>query len=169
MRGDGIGEIAGGRAADGREMESARGGESRCDNAVLEGEGRKANGVVLEIEIFQAPLRGEFARGDQRRAANGAWTYEVFRKREKRGITPHIEVAAGKIFAANSFLQGIVIIGDFERGETVFAERAGNVAPGSAAFAASEFVVDRHCDSPSVLQAFNKPSSMTSIQDVELD
>src|SRR5260370_39826047 len=103
-------------------MESARGGESGCGNAILEGEGREANGVVLEIEIFQAPLRGEIARGDQRRAANGAWSYEVFRKREKRGITPHIEVACGEIFAANSFLQGIVVIGDFERGEAIFAE-----------------------------------------------
>src|SRR5207245_7998465 len=40
--------------------------------------------------------------------------------------------------------EGIVIVGDFERREAVFAERAGDVAPGFAAFATSEFVMDGH-------------------------
>jgi len=83
LRGDGVGEIAGGRAADGGEIEAARGGESCGDDAVLEGEGRKAHGVIFEIEILQAPERGELVRGDQRRAADGVWTCEAFGKGEK--------------------------------------------------------------------------------------
>src|SRR5467141_2056206 len=50
----------------------------------------------------------------KRRAANGVWTSEVFGKRKKLGIAPHVEVAAGKIFSASDFLQGVVIVGDFE-------------------------------------------------------
>src|SRR5258708_7772490 len=96
--------------------------------------------------MLQAPFRGELARSDQRSAANGVWAGVAFGKREKLGIAPHVEVAAGKVFSADSFLQGIVIVGDFERGETVFAKRAGDVATGFAAFAASKFVVDRHCE-----------------------
>jgi len=46
-------------------------GESRGDDAVLEGEGRKAHGVIFEIENFSSPNARRFARGDQRRAANG--------------------------------------------------------------------------------------------------
>ena len=122
LRGDGVGEIAGGGAAYRGEIKSARSGERGGDDAVLERKRREAHGVILEIEIIQAPFCGEFARGDERRAADGVWTSVAFGKREKFGITPHVEVAGGKIFAADGFLQGIVIVGDFEGGEAVFAE-----------------------------------------------
>ena len=59
LRGDGVGKIAGGGATHGGEIKAARGGERRGDDAVLEGERREAHGVVLEIEILQAPLAGQ--------------------------------------------------------------------------------------------------------------
>jgi len=37
LRGDGVGEIAGGGATDGGEIKAARSGESRGDDAVFEG------------------------------------------------------------------------------------------------------------------------------------
>src|SRR5260370_27871727 len=129
-------------------MEGAGGRKSGGDDAVLEGERREANGVILEIEILQAPFCGQLARGHQRRAADGVWTSVAFGKREKFGITPHVEVASGESFAADGLLEGIVIVGDFERREAVFAKRAGDIAPGLAAFAAAEFVVNSHCASP---------------------
>src|SRR6266852_5618803 len=98
-------------------MEAARGGESCGYNAVLEGKRREANGVIFEIEIFQAPFRGEFARRHQRRAADGVWTGVAFGKREKLRIAPHVEVASGKIFAAGDLFQRVVIVGDFKRGK----------------------------------------------------
>src|SRR2546429_1432754 len=157
LRGDGVGQIAGRRAADGGETKAARSGESCGDDAVFERQGREANRVIFEIEIFQAPPRGEFARGNQRCAANGVWPSEVFGKREKLGIAPHVEVAARKILSAGDFLQRVVIVGNFERGEAVFAERAGNVAPGLAAFATSELVKYRcgHGANPSVFSVFS--------------
>src|SRR5258708_38408154 len=89
LRGDGVGEIAGGRAADGGEIEAARGGESCGDDAVLEGEGRKAPGVIFEIEILQAPARAELMRGDQRRAGDGVWTGGCIGYGVMPGIEPH--------------------------------------------------------------------------------
>src|SRR5438094_6972 len=82
LRSDGVGEITGRGATDSGEMESARSGESRGHDAIFEGEGREANGVILEIEILQSPFCGKLLRGDQRCAADGVRTDEVFRKRE---------------------------------------------------------------------------------------
>jgi hypothetical protein len=144
LRGDGVREIAGGGATNGGELKAARGGKSGSDDAVFERQGREANGVILEIKMLQAPLRGELARGDQRRAADSVRASEAFGKREKLGIAPHVEVAAGQIFAVGDFFECVIIVGDFERGEAVFAERAGNVAPGLATFSTSQFIVDRH-------------------------
>src|SRR5438034_11552628 len=70
LRSDGVGEITGRGATDSGEMESARSGESRGHDAIFEGEGREANGVILEIEILQSPFCGKLLRGDQRCAAD---------------------------------------------------------------------------------------------------
>ena len=83
LRGDGVGEIAGGRTADGGEIEAARGGESGGDDAILEGKRREADGVIFEIEILQAPLGGELARSDERRAADGVRSGEILRGAEE--------------------------------------------------------------------------------------
>src|SRR5450759_895955 len=48
--------------------------------------------------------------------------------------------ARGEQLARNAWSNGIVIVGDFEWRETIFADAARLVAPGLAAFAAAEFV-----------------------------
>src|SRR5713101_5677964 len=92
LRGDSVGKIAGRRATHRGEIKPARRRERGGDDAILEGKGRKANRVILEIEILQAPFRGELARSDQRRATNGVWAAVAFGKWEKLGIAPHVEV-----------------------------------------------------------------------------
>src|SRR5208282_616171 len=62
------------------------------------------------------------------------------RQRQQFTISPHIRCARGKQFARNARAKRIVIVGNFERRETVFADAAGLVAPGLAAFAAAELV-----------------------------
>ena len=57
LRGDGVGEVAGRGAADGLEAETPRGHQRRGHHAILEGERREADGVVLEIEILSRPRR----------------------------------------------------------------------------------------------------------------
>src|SRR5260370_40184556 len=105
---------------------------------VLEGQGGEANGVILEIEIFQAAFGGQFVRADERCAANGVWTGVAFGKREKLGIAPHVEVAAGKVFAAGEIFLRAMIVKRFKRGENVLAERAANFSPGLEVFSPAE-------------------------------
>src|SRR5437660_8874993 len=159
--GNGVGEIAGGGAADSGETKSARRRESRGHDTIFERERRKANGVIFEIEILQSPFCGKLARGDQRSAADGIWTNEVFGKREQLGIAPHVEVAAGEVFPAGNFLQRIIVVSNFKRREAIFAERAGDVAPGLAAFSTSQLVkpVSGH-NASSFIQAIKNPQSV---------
>jgi hypothetical protein len=72
-------------------------------------------------------------RSDQGSPTHGIGTDEAFREGEEFCIAPHIEGAAGKIFAANDLADGLVVIADFKRGEAIFAEGARSVAPGLAA------------------------------------
>src|SRR6266481_4621285 len=62
----------------------------------------------------------EFARAHQRRAADGRLRDVAFRQRQKLGVAPHIERAAGEILAPHGFLKGIVVKGNFQGGETVW-------------------------------------------------
>jgi len=133
LRSDGVGEVAGGGAADGGEAEAASGDEGGADDAVLEGERGEADGVVFHVEILDAETGSEFRGSDKRRPAGGVGRLEAVGDGEKLGVAPHIEGSAGKIVAAGFFLEGVVVVGDFERGEAVFAERFGGVAPGFAA------------------------------------
>src|SRR5213078_2744555 len=71
LRSDRVGQIAGRRAADSFEFKAARGGQGRCDNAILERKRREADGVVLDVKIFKAEFFRKMARGEERRAANG--------------------------------------------------------------------------------------------------
>src|SRR4029077_9232570 len=132
------------------EIKSSRSNESCSDDTILEGKGREADGVILEIEISQTPLRCEFVRCNERRATDSILRGEIFGQRKKLGIAPHVEVASGEIFAPGSFLERVVVVSDFEGREAVFAKRARSVAPGFAAFPTSEFINDRHFHSPSM-------------------
>jgi hypothetical protein len=68
----------------------------------------------------------------------------VLGKREKLGITPHIELAAGEVFASRGFFEGVVVVDNFEGGETVFAEGPRFIAPGLSTFSTSQFIQIRH-------------------------
>src|SRR5213078_2077778 len=92
-------------------------------------------------------------------AANGVWNTEILRERKQLRIAPHVEGAADEFLAADNFLEGSVIVGDFERREAVFTERAGDVTPDLAAFATSEFVkrIGAHIANSSVFSVFSVP------------
>ena len=57
LRGDGVRQVSGGGAANRVEPESACRGQGRGYHAILEGERGEADGIILEIEIFNAKLR----------------------------------------------------------------------------------------------------------------
>ena len=67
VRGHGIGQVAGRRAADGIESESLCVGQRHRDHAILEAQRGHADGIVLDVEIASRrcahPRRGAFTSG----------------------------------------------------------------------------------------------------------
>ncbi len=71
LGGDGVGEVAGRGAADGGEAEALGVGERDGDDAILEGERREADGVVLDEEVVGADALAEISGADERGEAYG--------------------------------------------------------------------------------------------------
>ena len=66
MRGDGIGQISGGRARNRVESEFARVRQRYGNHAVLEAQRRQADGIVLDVEIPRSSGRSTQLRGQVR-------------------------------------------------------------------------------------------------------
>src|SRR5258708_17606542 len=65
-------------------------------------------------------------------------------QRQELRVAPHVKGAAGKILAPHRFLQGIVVKGDFQWREALFAKGPRGIAPSLAAFFTSQFVEIGH-------------------------
>src|SRR5712671_4235258 len=84
------------------------------------------------------------ARSNQRSAANAVGNLKSFRQRQKLGIAPHVKVTTREgVFRRDGF-QCFVIVGNLQRGKTLFAKRTGRVAPQFAALAATQLINLRH-------------------------
>ena len=69
--GDAVGQVAGGGTADRGEAELAGLGQGHADDAVLEGERREVDGIVLEPELSRRPEpRRQVVGPDERSAAD---------------------------------------------------------------------------------------------------
>src|SRR5271165_737643 len=150
VRGDSVGQVASGRTRHGIESESFRLRQSHGDHAVLEAERRQANGVVLDVEI----LRGG---GRPTQLLSQTWSLKQWSEADRQprfialgegkqfGVAPHVRRPLGNARSCESSLgaQRVVVVGNFQRRETVVADGAGLVAPGPSAFPAPQFVV-RH-------------------------
>src|SRR5579864_3509628 len=62
---------------------------------------------------------------------------------QKLGVAPHVRRPLGNALAANRPAQGVIVVGNFQRRETVVADGTGLVSPCPSAFPAPQFVV-RH-------------------------
>ncbi len=78
LGGDGVGEVAGGGAADDIEAESLRVGEGDGDDSILEAEGWEADGIVFDIEVGGADALAEVLCADKRGEAYGEVWLEAF-------------------------------------------------------------------------------------------
>ena len=114
LRGDRVGEVAGGGAADGVEAELARVGESDGDDAILEAERRKADGVVLDVEIGGADALAEILCTDQRGEAYGQVRLEALGDGQQSGVAPDVGRAGGDGFAGEDAAGGFEVVDDFE-------------------------------------------------------
>ena len=128
LGGDGVGEVAGGGAADGVEAELARVGEGDGDDAIFEAEGREADGVVFDVEVGCADALAEILCADERGEAYGEVGLEAFGDGEESGVAPDVGGAGGDVFLGEDAADGFEVVGDFEGGETVGAGGEGLVA-----------------------------------------
>ena len=140
LRSHRIRQIARGRASDGIEAEAASIRQSHGDHAVFETQRGQADGVILNQQPSRSNLRAQSRRANQRGEPYGQRRLKARRQRQQLAIAPNIRSTRGKQFARDARSKRIVIVGDFERRETVFADTAGLIAPSFAAFAAAEFV-----------------------------
>ena len=104
LRGDGVREVAGGGAADRVEAELARVGQRNGDDAILEAERGKADGVVLDVEAGGADARAEAAGVDQRREADGQIRLKALRHGQQPRVAPDAGGAAGDGIAGEDAL-----------------------------------------------------------------
>jgi hypothetical protein len=140
LGGDGVGEVAGGGAADGLEAELLRVGEGDGDDAVFEAEGWEADGIVLDVEVGCADAVAEILRADERGEAYGKIGLEAVGDGEERGVTPDVGGAGRDVFLGEDAADGFEVIDDFEGGEAVGAGGEGLVAEPLAALVALQLI-----------------------------
>ena len=86
---DAVGEVAGRGARNDLESEFLRPRQRDGNNAVLEGERRVIEGVVLDVELAHAERLGETVGFDQRREAGVEADGRVAVDREQFPVAPH--------------------------------------------------------------------------------
>src|SRR3979411_3162788 len=91
---------------------------------------------------------------EQRRKANRQRRLEPLGQRQQFRISPHVRRPLGNPLTSERSADrrgadGVIVRGNFQRRETIVADRAGLVSPGSAAFPATQFVSRHHALSSS--------------------
>ena len=141
LRGDGVGEIAGGGAADGRRSRTACALASATETTrSLKLSVGKADGVVLDVEIGGADALAEILGADERREAYGKVGLEALGDGQQRGVAPDVGRAGGDGLAGEDAADGFEVVGDLERGEAVGAGGERLVAEALAALVALQLV-----------------------------
>ena len=138
---DRVRQVAGRGARHGIESERARLRQRHRHHAILKAQRGQADRVVLQVEILRAQLLGQTRRLQQRRESGGHGGLVILRQRQQSRIAPHAGRALGDLLAGKAWTDGLVIVENFQRRETIVADRAGLVSPALAAFATAQFVV----------------------------
>ena len=120
--GDGVGEIAGRGAGHHLESELTRAAEGNGDHAILEGEGRIVDRVVLDPEFLDPELLGQAVglheRGKAHLGADGRLPVD----RQQLAVTPHRLGTGFDKLAGERPADGIVVVGGLERTEVELAD-----------------------------------------------
>ena len=140
LRRDRVREVSSGRASDGIESEAAGIGQRDRNHAVFEAQCGQAHRIIFDKDAPRSDPLAEPRSAHQRRVAHWQRRLKSRRQRQQFAIAPHVRGARGEQLARKARAQRIVIVGNFERRETVFTDAARLVAPGLAAFAAAEVV-----------------------------
>src|SRR4051794_35703561 len=118
MRGDGIGEVAGGGAGDGLEAELARLGQGDRYDAILERVGG-VGGVVLDPQLTEPEALGEAVGAHQGRQPRLEWIAGALGEGQEVRIAPDPTRAGLDLAAGLAGVEIGKVVGDFERAEAV--------------------------------------------------
>jgi hypothetical protein len=125
MRGDRVGQVAGGSARHRVEAELLGFPDGDGDHAILEGPGRVAHRVVLDVELLDAELLGEVSRAHQRREADRLADVRVSLgqvQRQQVGVAPDAWGTRLDALAAHEGADDLVVVVDLERTEAELAD-----------------------------------------------
>src|SRR4029077_7271383 len=151
LRGNGICQIACGRAAHHLETKTSRRSERSRHDSVLEREGREAYRVIFQVEIFRVEYLPEAACLHQRRKARRDCALIVFREGKQGAIAPEVCRSGFDVLAGKNGANGVQIVNHFERREALVAERARLISPELPTFPALQLIMFGHlasCDRP---------------------
>src|SRR6185369_6677520 len=123
------------------ESKAARVGNSHGDHTVFEAQGWKANGVVLDKQILRAKLASQ--RRGREEWSESYWQrrLEILRKWQQGRIPPDVARSGSDSFASEfaRTANRIVVVKNFQRRETLFANRFRRIAPALVAFPTAQF------------------------------
>ena len=122
VRRDGVGEVAGAGAGDGRVAEGARRRQRHRHDAVLEGV-RRVGAVVLDPQLPHAERGGEVLRLAQRRHAGAEADAGrlVLAGGQQAGVPPDA-LRPGRDALAGDLAQAVLVVGHLERREALLAD-----------------------------------------------
>src|SRR4029077_7460220 len=138
VRSNGVGQVSRRGARDGVEAKSTSLGEGYGDNTIFEAQRRKTDCVVLDVQIAcgssAAQLSRQLRRVEQRRETNRQTRGEALGGGQQFGVAPHVrcplrDALATERSLGNLRFQSVVVVSNFEGGETVVADGAGLVSP----------------------------------------
>src|SRR5260370_6264644 len=124
-----VGQISRRGATDGLESKGFGLRQRHGHDAILEREGREIDGVILYIQKARANLGTKPGGGNQRSHADGNFGLVSGRDGKQLGVAPEIRGTPGDILGREARARGVEVVFDFERGETILADRTGAIAP----------------------------------------
>ena len=143
----GIRQIPGRRTRDSIESKLARLRQCHRNHAIFEAQCRQADGIVLDVKILgeRTQALSKMRRLEQRREPYWQSWFKALGEGQKLSVAPHVRGPLGNALASERSLAAdrVIVVSNFQRRETLIADRTGLVSPGSTAFPTSEFVV-RH-------------------------
>ena len=116
-------------------------GEGYGDDTILKAQRRQANGVVLNVKVASggrsAQLPGQMRRVEQRREAYGQFRGIALGEGQQFGVALHVRLPLRNALTGDGCFQGVIVVSDFQGGETLVADGAGLISPSPSTFAAT--------------------------------
>ncbi len=124
LRGDGVRQVAGGRAPHGGHAELARLGEGDRHDPVLERQGGEVHRVVLDVQLIDAEAAGQSRGAHQGGVPDLLSQDPVAVDRQQLAVAPHRSGARGDRLPPEGPAQPVVVVGDLQRPEALLADGA---------------------------------------------